>query len=121
MTKRISSVAYAVEEIASDEKTASAIVLRDPLVLLLGGGERPPDQDPLDDGHVPRFVRSVADGTLTDRQPEARQSGTPRARDSASAPVRAIGFPAMRVAIAGAGNVGLHVADVARSRPATRS
>ena len=36
VTNRISSVAYAVDEIASDEKTASAIGLGDPLVLLLG-------------------------------------------------------------------------------------
>ncbi len=40
VTNRISSVAYAVEEIASEEKTASATGLREPLVLLLGRSER---------------------------------------------------------------------------------
>ena len=44
MTKRISSVAYAVDEMASEENTASAIDLRDPLVFLLGGRERAADE-----------------------------------------------------------------------------
>ena len=46
MTNRISCVAYAVDEIASEEKTASAIVFDDALVLLLGGGQRPADEQP---------------------------------------------------------------------------
>ena len=48
VTNRISSVAYAVDEIASDENTASAITFGDPLVLLLGRRERTTDQEPLD-------------------------------------------------------------------------
>ena len=57
-TKRISSVAYAVEEIASDEKTASAIVFVIRWCSCSAEESGLADQDPLDDGHDPRFVRS---------------------------------------------------------------
>ena len=53
VTKRISSVAYAVDEIASDEKTASAIVLVIRWCSCSARGERAADQDALDDGHGP--------------------------------------------------------------------
>ena len=44
MTNRICCVAYAVDEIASEEKTASAIVFDDALVFLLRSGQRPTDE-----------------------------------------------------------------------------
>ena len=74
MTKRISSVAYAVDEMASDEKTASAIGLRDPLVLLLGVASGRPTRTRLTTDTT-RFGTS-ADGSATPA--EARQSGTRR-------------------------------------------
>ncbi len=58
VTNRISSVAYAVDEMASDEKTASAISLGIRWCSWSAMEMRAPDQDPLDDGHDPRFVRS---------------------------------------------------------------
>ena len=52
-TRRISSVAYAVDEMASDANTASAVGTCRAVVLLLGRGrQRPADEDPLDDRHV---------------------------------------------------------------------
>ena len=77
VTKRISSVAYAVEEIASDEKTASAISLADALVLLLRARERPADEDALDEGHRPG---------LRGRRTRSAEFGTPEAD---AVPVRA--------------------------------
>ena len=47
MTNRISSVAYAVDEIASDENTAERDRLAEALMLLLGRRERATDEHAL--------------------------------------------------------------------------
>ena len=46
-TRRISSVAYAVDEMASEAKTVSAVGRPRRVVVLLGTGERRPDDQPL--------------------------------------------------------------------------
>ena len=48
-TSTISSVAYAVDEIASDAKTGRATILPQPVVVLLRRGDRRADQHPLDE------------------------------------------------------------------------
>ena len=50
-TRTTSSVAYAVDEMASDAKIGRAIRLREALVPLLGRGDRTTDQDPLGERH----------------------------------------------------------------------
>ena len=81
----ISSVAYAVEETASDAKIGSATRLRQLLVVLLRGRDRLADQHPLGDGHhtqrhsrsgVPCRVRAYAPtGARGGRRMRARGLG----------------------------------------------
>ena len=47
-TRRISSVAYATDESASDDSTASPMILEQPFVMGEVGGDRLADDEPLD-------------------------------------------------------------------------
>src|SRR6478609_716434 len=73
VTNRISSVAYAVEEIASDEKTASAISLGIRWCSWSADEMGRPTRTRLTTDTILALPGTVADGSLTVRQPEARQ------------------------------------------------
>ena len=81
MTKRISSVAYAVDEIASDENTASAIVfgIRWCSCSVVASGR--PTRTRLTNASVVDPVRALAS---TGRRQHAIPHGVPPSRDSAS-------------------------------------
>src|ERR1700675_2994222 len=76
VTNRISSVAYAVEEMASDEKTASAIVLGIRWCSCSAVASGRPTRTRLTTDTFLASYGPVADGSLTGRQPQACQSGT---------------------------------------------